>query len=209
MKITNLSILSLIIIGFSYQTSAASFDCTKAKSFAEKTICSDKELSNYDDVLSKVYDRAKNVVQNKKGFSNLTRELWNSREECSTHECVERWYDTAFVVYDTVIKTNFEKQSPQVSNGKENSINVERYECKDVRDGRLVLISDYGNRFEVFTKNAEHFKSGVVTLNSNGSKTGLDESGYKSYVVSPGSAYIINYGSGYSVGGIMCKERTD
>ncbi|WP_142744445.1 lysozyme inhibitor LprI family protein [Klebsiella pneumoniae] len=42
---------------------AASFDCNKSKNFAEKTICSDKKLSEDDEVLAKVYNLAKKVAR--------------------------------------------------------------------------------------------------------------------------------------------------
>lgn len=85
---------------------AASFDCGKAKSFAEKTICSDAKLSSDDEVLAKVYSVAKKAAHNQNGFNKLTKDLWNSREGCTDYKCVNDWYDTAFVVYDSVIKTN-------------------------------------------------------------------------------------------------------
>ncbi|HBL7130424.1 TPA: hypothetical protein LSW83_000523 [Serratia marcescens] len=211
MKITGISIFALIVLGVSYQVNAASFDCEKAKSFAEKAICTNPELSKADDVLKRVYDQAKDVAQNKKGFSSLARDLWNAREKCTSNKCIDEWYDMAFVVYDAVIRTNSQREikNSNTQGSANNHIAVHKYECKDVRDGRLVLVSDYGDRFEIFTKNAERFKSGILALGSNGSKTGMDSSGFESYVVSPGESYIINYASGYSVGAILCKERVD
>lgn len=99
---------------------AASFDCGKAKSFAEKTICSDAKLSSDDEALSKVYSVAKKVAHNQNGFNKLTRDLWNSREDCTDYKCVNDWYDSAFVVYDSVIKTN---ASDDVLNNIKKNIN--------------------------------------------------------------------------------------
>ena len=42
-------------LGWVHFASAASFDCAKAKSLVEKTICSDGELSKLDEKLSEVY----------------------------------------------------------------------------------------------------------------------------------------------------------
>lgn len=85
---------------------AASFDCGKAKSFAEKTICSDEKLSGDDELLAKVYSVAKKVAHNQKGFNGLTKDLWNARERCTDYKCVNDWYGSAFVVYDSVIRSN-------------------------------------------------------------------------------------------------------
>ncbi|WP_447885256.1 lysozyme inhibitor LprI family protein [Serratia fonticola] len=113
MKITNLSILSLIIIGFSYQTSAASFDCTKAKSFAEKTICNDAKLSKDDDELKYAYGKAKASVQDRRAFAEITKTLWNSRERCSDYACVKSWYDTAFEIYSSIAKVGIPETNGQ------------------------------------------------------------------------------------------------
>lgn len=82
---------------------AASFDCGKAKSFSEKTICENPVLSERDDDLKVVYDHAKNVVRDKRAFSEVTRQLWNGREKCKDYECVAGWYNDAFVIYNSVI----------------------------------------------------------------------------------------------------------
>lgn len=84
---------------------AASFDCTKAKSFSEKTICSNTTLSNEDDDLKYLYAKAKSYVQDRKAFSEITKTLWNSRERCSDFACVNAWYDTAFAIYGAIAKT--------------------------------------------------------------------------------------------------------
>ncbi len=113
MKITGASIFSLIILGISYQTNAASFDCTKAKSFAEKTICSDAKLSKDDDELKYAYGKAKASVQDHRAFSEITKTLWNSRERCSDYACVNSWYDTAFGIYSSIAKTGIPETNGQ------------------------------------------------------------------------------------------------
>ncbi len=212
-----LTVLALVSIGVVSQANSASFDCSKAKGYDQKAICSNPELSNSDDVLKKVYDVAKSVSHNQQGFSQLTKELWNDRVKCNDEKCINNWYNYAFLVYDAVIKTNSSEYSdkkqivnahPENNNDYNNQF-VEKYECGDVRNGQLVLVSDYGNRFEVFTKDLGHFKSGIVVTRPNGSKTGINESGTESYVVSPGSIYLIQYGDSYSIGGVGCKKRTD
>ncbi|TKU44009.1 hypothetical protein FDX24_05455 [Citrobacter sp. wls716] len=97
-----LSVLALISIGVSLQASGASFDCSKAKSFSEKTICSSPKLSKYDDDLKYLYANAKESVKDRKAFSEITKALWNSRERCSDYSCVDEWYDSAFAIYGAI-----------------------------------------------------------------------------------------------------------
>ncbi|MGP0902925.1 lysozyme inhibitor LprI family protein [Serratia sp. CY76391] len=120
MKITGTSILSLIVLGISYQAGAASFDCAKAKSFAEKTICNDAKLSKDDDDLKYTYGKAKASAQDRKAFSEITKTLWNSRERCQDYACVNSWYDTAFGIYSSIVKTGI-----PATNGKNEFIGRE------------------------------------------------------------------------------------
>lgn len=46
-------LLIFICVFISSHVSAASFDCSKASSDIEKAICTDQELSNLDDQLTK------------------------------------------------------------------------------------------------------------------------------------------------------------
>ncbi|WMJ65679.1 hypothetical protein RBI80_00325 [Klebsiella variicola] len=105
------------------------------KILPKKTICSDKKLSEDDEVLAKVYNLAKKVAHNKNGFDRLTKDLWDSRDLCTDYKCINDWYDTVFVAYDSVIKTNASDevlnniqkkydesitQKPAISNGAKN-----------------------------------------------------------------------------------------
>lgn len=81
---------------------AASFDCSKAKGFDEKTICNSPKLSKDDDDLKYLFRYAQASVQDRKAFSEITKALWNSRARCSDYKCVDAWYDTAFAIYEAI-----------------------------------------------------------------------------------------------------------
>ena len=55
-KSVSLTIL-LLALGFAGMAAAASFDCAKAASPAEKAICADPELSAADEGLAEFYDQ--------------------------------------------------------------------------------------------------------------------------------------------------------
>jgi uncharacterized protein len=73
---------------------AASFDCKKARSEAEKLICEDPELSAMDDELSLIHARAKVGAEDPAGFRRRSAEAWRWREaNCTTEECLRHWFE--------------------------------------------------------------------------------------------------------------------
>lgn len=70
-----------------------SFDCTKARSDAERLVCGDAELAAEDVQLAEVYARAKAAVTDQTTFRERTRAQWNYREQnCHDRVCLQRWY---------------------------------------------------------------------------------------------------------------------
>lgn len=207
MKMKNVTLFILFSLSlFSVNLSAASFDCNKAKSFAEKTICSNPGLSKQDDDLKIVYDHAKNVVKGKELFSKVTRQLWKDRERCNNYECVSDWYNDAFIIYEEIVKRNSQNNTLSDVVKKNNDFYYKNYECHDSRDGNLALVTDYGNRFVIFTRRAERFESGIISLQPNGSLGGISNDASEYYLVDPGNNYTIQY-TGYSINALGCRPR--
>jgi len=62
---------------------AASFDCTKAKTDVERTICDDAQLSKLDDEMAKVYRLARKRASDKQSF-HMSQLTWlQKRDSCS------------------------------------------------------------------------------------------------------------------------------
>lgn len=81
---------------------AVSFDCSKARSYSEKEICSAPELSKKDDLLAALYKKAKAATQDHQAFSSIQNALWMSRERCENTLCLTAWYDSAFAIYEAI-----------------------------------------------------------------------------------------------------------
>jgi hypothetical protein len=127
-----------MLTGFTFHSEAASFDCSKAKGFAEKTICSDQGLSKDDDDLKSIYEKAKEVTHNKVEFSKITRKMWNVREGCTNYDCVDGWYSLAFYIYDVIIRTNSNENVDEVKTVKQDVSNtLGKRENKKIKDFRL------------------------------------------------------------------------
>jgi uncharacterized protein YecT (DUF1311 family) len=68
---------------------AASFDCSKATSYSEKVVCSDKELSSFDESLAKLYDTA---LREDSSLIKLQRQWLKRRNACQDRECLVAAY---------------------------------------------------------------------------------------------------------------------
>lgn len=72
---------------------AASFDCGKAASRNEKTICGDAQLSAMDDALGRVFRQARDMAPDKRAFRAASDAQWRWREQhCSDRACLLDWY---------------------------------------------------------------------------------------------------------------------
>ncbi|OWY30619.1 lysozyme inhibitor LprI family protein [Herbaspirillum robiniae] len=72
---------------------AASFDCARAGSANEKTICADPELSALDDRLGKAYRQARLRAADRRAFSADSDKQWRWREQnCHDRACLLDWY---------------------------------------------------------------------------------------------------------------------
>jgi uncharacterized protein/uncharacterized membrane protein (Fun14 family) len=69
-------------------SNATSFDCAKASSFAEKSICTDSSLSHLDEQLNSDYVRALEEVPNKAQVRRDQRDWLRLRDNCKTGNCL-------------------------------------------------------------------------------------------------------------------------
>ncbi|MCC8367107.1 hypothetical protein J8V57_12615 [Xenorhabdus sp. PB61.4] len=100
-------------------TNAASFDCTKATSKAEKLICSTPVLSQADDELYIDYLQTKVITGNSDDFKALVKQNWKLREKnCDTEECLLNWYKKTSNLYKQIAvigkKENQTSENPKV-----------------------------------------------------------------------------------------------
>ncbi|EDQ6179179.1 hypothetical protein ZX71_001461 [Salmonella enterica subsp. enterica] len=146
--------LALASIGVASLAHSASFDCSKARSFAEKTICSSPKLSKDDDDLKYLYGRAKASVQDRQAFSEITKSLWNSRERCSDFTCVNSWYDTAFAIYGAIA----EKGIPETNGKNDILVNAEQYKSETEKKNVAPIVGDKEN---ITTKENKKNSDGV------------------------------------------------
>ena len=70
-----------------------SFDCSRARSYSERTICADSELARLDRDLGRLHARAKNAASDSAAFRRRNDREWQRRESnCRDRECLVRWY---------------------------------------------------------------------------------------------------------------------
>ena len=80
--------LAVCLLGTIPYTSllAASFDCSKARTFQEKAICSNPDLSQQDENLYAIYKKARKAQANGTEFKKTAKALYKERNRCVTEE---------------------------------------------------------------------------------------------------------------------------
>ena len=87
-RIFNIAIFFLLVCSFSFNSTAASFDCSKAKSKTEKLICSDNELSKLDGDLGRLYKEALHIP----GMKAEQKKWLTSLKKCGDAACLKVAY---------------------------------------------------------------------------------------------------------------------
>ncbi len=100
------NLLLLVVIVFSWEIGAhaASFDCGKAVTVIDKTICAERELSNLDDTLTRSYKDALAKSRQKDVLKSEQRAwLTNVRNKCGDTTCLKRVYRERITAIDSLI----------------------------------------------------------------------------------------------------------
>ena len=83
-----------------------SFDCAKAKSTAEKLICSDNQLATQDNELIEIYKLAQEKIGDSSEFKSEAAAARAQREQsCFDKACLLNWYSSRKDFYHNMIKS--------------------------------------------------------------------------------------------------------
>lgn len=82
--------LALALSIFAGGASAASFDCAKASTFAERSICQDGFLSKADEILARTYTKALNDSTDPAALRQSQREWLIVRDACTVQKCLDQ-----------------------------------------------------------------------------------------------------------------------
>ncbi|GBC62739.1 DUF1311 domain-containing protein [Desulfonema ishimotonii] len=106
-----------ICLMMTINANAASFDCRKATTLIEKYICSDKQLSDLDDLLLLAYKKAKSNSSNPKQLkSQQITWLKNVRNACQTPETLKQVYtDRINVLVSSITENSSHKSNGSLS----------------------------------------------------------------------------------------------
>jgi uncharacterized protein len=92
-RLFSLTVLSLFVSS----AYAVSYNCQKAKTFVEKSICQDQELSTLDDELSSAYQQAEDSSKNPKDLKKQQLKWLKERDACQTVGCVKKSYQKRII----------------------------------------------------------------------------------------------------------------
>lgn len=99
-------LLPLLLVLGVHCAIAASWDCSKAKSYSEKLICSDPVLSRADEGLAELYAEAKKQAGNSKEFRKFVSDNWKEREKCADRKCVYEWFEKSSLKFQKIAINN-------------------------------------------------------------------------------------------------------
>ncbi|WP_454865498.1 lysozyme inhibitor LprI family protein [Pseudomonas hormoni] len=92
-------LFAMLLTLVSAHSNATSFDCTKAASFAEKSICTDSALSRLDEQMNSEYVRALDAAPNKAQVRQDQRDWLRLRDNCKTASCLTASMTDRLVFY--------------------------------------------------------------------------------------------------------------
>ena len=85
--------LLLFLLLLATTASAASFDCTKAKTETERTICSNENLSSLDETLNEKYEQELTRENAAKSIRAAQKAWLEVRNRCRDSTCLEEKYE--------------------------------------------------------------------------------------------------------------------
>lgn len=91
-KLVRRALLGAVLAATCLSASAASFDCTKARSKSERLVCGDPRLSALDDRLAALAAAGKQRATSPRAYQRALDAAWSVRQKCEDIVCVESWY---------------------------------------------------------------------------------------------------------------------
>ena len=158
-----INVLSFVILFFQSLAFGASFDCSKASTNVEKTICASKTLSELDEQLASAYKSTVSMSTNPdKVISQQWDWLRNVRNKCKDENCLKNAYKDRLAQLEANRQTEWSKFS-------DTNLGIEFFYptnrkvkagCRESRNcialvGKPMTYSDYIIAFEVFDGSLE------------------------------------------------------
>jgi len=123
-----ITIIFLFIL-LNLSVNGASFDCNKARTFVEHTICDDKTISELDDKLLKVYNQAKDKYEDENLLKKEERAwLKNKRNLCKKTSCLKKVYTDRINELNDIITSNTIECKEDGTQSEMNQCSYEMYQ---------------------------------------------------------------------------------
>ncbi len=178
----------------------ASFNCQKASSFIEHTICNDTVLSKLDDDLSITY---KNVFKHSNEKEQLKKEQFDwinsDRNNCQTVNCLRQSYSNRISFLDSYNNKNNDSQNNIVGSYalKESSITINSdlsfvYINVNPTNGNMCSIESqkFSKVNKIFIWQSEEANCGLEITQTKSNQINLSTRGEECYYFCGMNAYI-------------------
>ncbi len=110
MKQQTLSLLLSTLLLVPLMGHAASFDCTKAKTWTEKTICNTRQLSNLDEIMALTFKKAMAVTSYQAGLKSEQADWLAERDACLDTQCLKDAYTSRTSALNDIIANSADKK---------------------------------------------------------------------------------------------------
>lgn len=100
MKLRAAFLMLLLVVAYASGAQAASFDCAKARSFSEKAICGNEELSTLEEEYAAAYKKALAASPEPTTLRKMARENLKLRELCQNTNCVRDWLNNSKALFE-------------------------------------------------------------------------------------------------------------
>lgn len=154
MRINSIKTQSLVIAGLlslscnAFTANNPSFDCAKASTFVEKSICSDSKLSELDILLMSSYKKAYSTTKDQESLKTEQKSwLKNVRNTCQNNKCLEDAYNSRMSQLNTSspVSSNKHTNSADKITTFEGEVSVGTLDS-GVGDASFMTDSDVGNK---------------------------------------------------------------
>ncbi|WMP16418.1 lysozyme inhibitor LprI family protein [Thiothrix lacustris] len=121
-----------------------SFECDKASTFIEKTICSNQNLADIDNAMANLYKNALSGAVNPEKIKKDQRAwLKNNRNKCSDTECLEREYSNRIEALNSSYSFDEVKEVETIGYGSRAGMNVNVLSKKGLDTDNAIIKTEH------------------------------------------------------------------
>lgn len=203
------SVLAVLLAGNVGAALAASFDCSKAASYAEKEICRDGYLSEVDEILSRSYKKALAVASDPDALRKTQREWLALRDQCTVQICLQKTLGARIQVLDATTQAEQTKAYEAEARRDAEQQQVQNAEREDQRAQRQA-VADRAARAKAAPHQEQAYNPAPATPpapTATAARLAAPDAFVQWFFSGPGWKYLMLLGIGLSIWAVVRHHR--